>query len=222
MDEPSSARLRIVKSRISSAAWAARVRAAQRDEEKLLTVLADVEQGVSVNEATRRHLPRTPRESMVSHECTMVLESAREANPTLTLDEAVAILERRKLKSLPSLSTIARIFKKVDSRLHRSPNKARTPGRPEEVIEEDFAGGELLLAAEMQTDLMAALTDEVEAYGEAANVEANETYIPDLGYRDRKGQFTKTYNRKRRRKRGEQMKTGPSRPSPIAATRGHD
>jgi hypothetical protein len=204
MDEPSSARLRIVKSRISSAAWAARVKAARRDEEKLLAVLADVEQGVSVNEAIRRHLPRSA------------------ANPPLTLDEAVAILERRKLKSLPSLSTIARIFKKVDSRLHRSRNKARTPGRAEEVIEEDFAGGELLLAAEMQTDLMAALTDEVEAYGEAANVEANETYIPDLGYRDRKGQFTKTYNRKRRRKRGEQMKTGPSRPSPIAATRGHD
>jgi len=60
MDESTSARLRIVKSRISEAAWAARLKAARRDERKLLAVLADIEQGMSKNEAIRRHLLLTP------------------------------------------------------------------------------------------------------------------------------------------------------------------
>jgi len=109
MYEPSSARLRIVKSRISEAAWAARVKAARRDEQKLLAILASIEQGASKNEAIRRCLPkskrswamhyleqyqqeglealidaRTPREPQVSGECKLVLETAREANPALT------------------------------------------------------------------------------------------------------------------------------------------
>jgi len=234
MDEPHSVKLRIVKSRISGAAWAARLEAARRDEQVLLAVLADVEQGLSVNEAIRQRLPgsrrswaihrlaryrqegleglidaRTPREPTVSQECRLVLESAREANPKLTVDEAVAILERRKLESLPSHSTIRAIFKHVDARLRRSRRKAQRAGDrsewPEEVIEESYAGGELLLAAELQTGLMAALTDELEAYGEAAKAKTKEIYIPDLAYRDRKGQFTVSYNRRRRRKRGQEV-----------------
>jgi hypothetical protein len=204
MYEPSSARLRIVRSRISEAAWSARVKAARRDEQKLLAILTDIEQGASKNEAIRRWLPkskrswaihyleqyqqeglealidaRTPREPQLSGECKLVLETAREANRALTVDEAAAILERRKLKSLPSQSTIRRIFAKVDARLLRSGRKTeRTRGleQPEEVIEQDYAGGELLLAAELETGVMAALTDEVEAYAEAANAETADCY----------------------------------------------
>ena len=231
MDEPISARLRIVKSRISEEAWAARLKAARRAEQKLLAVVADIEQGMTKNEAIRRHLPkskrswaihhlepyrregfealidaRTPRDPQVSAECKMVLETAREANPELTIDEAVTILQGRKLKRLPSPSTIYRIFKKVDARLSRrrkAERARRDPGQPEEVIEQDYAGGELLLAAELETGVMAALADEVEGYAKAANAEADEEYSPDLAYRSRKGHFTKTYNRKRRRKRGQ-------------------
>jgi hypothetical protein len=237
MDEPSSTKLRIVKSRISEAAWNKRVKAARRDEQKLLEVLDDIQQGASLNEAIRNRLPkskrswamhhlerykqeglealidaRTPREPQVSAECKMVLEAAREANPELTVDEAVAMLQRRKQKRLPSQSTVERIFRQVDGRVKSQQRRAKrlraqAEGRelPEEVIEQDHAGGELLLAAELETKMMAALTDEVEAYAKAANDNADTVYIPDLAYRNRKGQFTRTYNRRRRRKRGQEI-----------------
>lgn len=64
----------------------------------------------------------------------------------------------------------------------------------------------MLLAAEMETGVMAALTDEVVAIGKAAK-EASGDQVPgrDRSLRDRKGRFTERYNRARRRKPGEEI-----------------
>lgn len=245
MDEPKSIKLRIVKSRISEDAWNKRVEAARCEEQKLRAILADVSRGATLNEAIRSHVPpsrrswvihhlegykrdglealidaRTPREPQISFECRTVLEVAREANPKLTVDDAVVMLKRRKQQPLPSPSTIERIFRQVDGRVkgqrrkvERAQAKAKGLELPEQVIDQDHAGGELLLAAEIETGMMAALTDVVEGYAETAKAEARaeadehrrEAYVPDVAHRSRKGRFTKTYNRRRRRKRGQQV-----------------
>jgi hypothetical protein len=149
---------------------------------------------------------RTPREPQVSRACRTVLEAARQANPKITVDEGVNILIAQKTKALPSESTIKRVYRRVDERRrYQKQQENKSVGQPLEVIEENYAGGELLLAAETETGGIAALTKEVMQYAEEAKAEEGEEqdYVGDVSHRDRKGQFTRTYNRKRKRQKGE-------------------
>lgn len=230
--EPCSSKLKIVKSRISSESWARRVEAAKQDEQVLLRLLQEVAGGASKNAAIAKVLPpsrrswaihrlvqyqaeglealidgRTPREPEVSRACGTALEVARTANPEVTVAEAVEILRQQKVRPLPSESTIKRVFRRVDDRRrYRERQVAKREARPPEVIGESQAGGELLLAAEEETGGVAALTEVVTQYAQEAREQAEgETYAGDVADRDRKGRFTKTYNRKRKRKRGEEI-----------------
>jgi len=231
--EPNSTKLQIVKSRISAGSWAERVKAAKQDEQVLLRIIEQMDGGASENAAIANVLPasrrswaihrlvqyreqgleclidsRTPREPTVTRACKGVLEAAREANSRLSMEEAVGILQRQKIRPLPSESTIKRVFRQVDARRrYREKKAAKQEQRPQEVVEERLAGGELLLAAEVETGGVAALTEVVTQYASAAkqDAEGGEAYARDRKDRDRKGRFTKTYNRKRKRKEGEQI-----------------
>jgi hypothetical protein len=228
--EPSSSQLKIVKSRISASSWAKRVDAAKQDEQVLLEVIEEMDGGASENAAIATVLPasrrswaihrlaqyreqgleclidsRTPREPAVSRACKSALEAAREANPRLSVEDALAILQRQKVHPLPSESTIKRVFRQVDDRRRYREKKAeKRQEQPQEVVEESLAGGEFLLAAEVETGGVAALTEVVTQYAQEAQEQAEgAAYVGDLKDRDRKGRFTKTYNRKRKRKGGE-------------------
>ncbi|MBN2465015.1 helix-turn-helix domain-containing protein [candidate division WOR-3 bacterium] len=231
--EPKCSKLKVVKSRISATSWARRVQAARQDEQVLKQVLDVMAGGASENAAIaevlspsrrswavqrlvlyRRHGieglidGRTPREPTLSRSCRSALEAAREANPRISVEEAVVILERQKVHPLPSESTIKRVFRQVDDRIRYHAKKMAMQGqRPKAVVEESLAGGELLLAAEVETGGVAVLTEVVTQYAQAAKQEGDgcEGYVGDRQDRNRKGQFTKTYNRKRRRRGGEQI-----------------
>ena len=230
--DPNSPKLQIVKSRISAASWAKRVKAAQQEEQVLLKILEEMKGNSSENAAIAKVLPgsrrswaihklsqyreqgleclidsRTPREPTVTRACKNALEAARTANPKTTVDEAVEILRQQKVRPLPSASTIKRVFRRVDDRRrYREKKRAKQEQRPLEVVEESLSGGELLLAAEVETGGVAALTEVVTQYAEEAKEQAEGGgYVGDIADRDRKGHFTKTYNRKRKRKGGEQI-----------------
>jgi len=226
MYEPSAPELMVVKSRISTKSWRARVQAARRDEKILKRVARRVKAGDALNRAiakvvrqskrswVMRRWPkyrergfealidaRTPREPKLSKACGGVIQAAREANPSLTMAAMVDILCAQRFKPLPSESTIRREFTKVDRRARRAKEK-----RVEQIIELPLAGGELLLAAEMETGGIAALTDEVQALcGEASRASMGRTPARDVAHRDGNGRFTVTYNHKRRRKRDEEI-----------------
>lgn len=226
MYEPTSTELLMVKSRISAAFWDARVEAARKAEEVLQGIAAEVAKGKSLNAAIKVSVPtsrrswvihrwtkyqagglealidsRTPREPKVAKECAPRIEAARLANPHITANEVLRILEQQKVSKLPSLSTIKQAFSRVDGRQRYAKAKQRAQG---EVIELPFAGGELLLAAELETGLLGALTDEVCAVAEEAKAASvGQTPTEDTAHRDAKGHFTITYNRKRKRKAGQ-------------------
>jgi len=223
-----SARLVTVKSRISSASWEARVEAARADEVVLRAIEARVKGGLSLNAAIKKEVPsgrrswvmhrwpgfqaeglealidaRVAREPKVARESGPLIEMARAANPSVTAEEVTKILTQQGVSVLPSLSTIKRSFAKVDGRQRYAQEKEQEAG---EVVELAFAGGELLRAAEVESGLIGALTDEVQALAEEAK-EASVGQVPaeDTAHRDGKGHFTKTYNRKRKRKAGQEI-----------------
>ena len=146
---------------------------------------------------------RVAREPKVAKESGPLIESARAANPEVTADGVTKILARQGVSVLPSLSTIKRSFARVDRRQQYTQEKERAK---EEIIELPFAGGELLLAAEVESGLVGALTSEVGALAEEAK-EASAGQVPeqDTAHRSAKGQFTITYNRKRKRKKGQEV-----------------
>lgn len=218
-------RLLVVKSRISAESWEARVEAARRDAVVLGAIAARVDGGETLDGAIREEVPnsrrswvirhwgsylkegfeglideRVPREPRLAKECGPLIEAAREANPRVTIDEVLRILQRQKIQMLPSASTIKVHFRRVDGRRKYAEEKERAA---EEVIEEPLAGGELLRAAELETGAIAAMASEVEAIAEEAK-QASEGLKPeqDTAHRDKLGHFTITYNRNRRRKPG--------------------
>ncbi|MBU0611786.1 MAG: hypothetical protein KKI08_28175 [Armatimonadetes bacterium] len=231
MDWPTTPTLRRVKSRISSKSWQQRVAQAQRDEMPIRRILAEVERGASLNAAIAKVLPasrrswalrripayrehgfealvdtRTPREPVVSAACRQAVQAAREADPRLTTAEALEILEGQRISPLPSESTIKREFARVDARRAYARKKAGRETRKAKVVELPFAGGELLAAGELETGGIAALTDEVVQLAErAVAASAGKTAAKDVAYRDARGHFTITYNRRRRRKHGEEI-----------------
>ena len=76
----------------------------------------------------------------------------------------------------------------------------------EETVDLPFAGGELLLAAEVETGAIKALTEEVVALGgEARAASAGRAPERDCAHRDENGRFTAEYNEKRKRKDGEDI-----------------
>jgi hypothetical protein len=227
--EPTTPRLMRVKSRISAESWLKRVEQARRDEVIVRAILAEAARGGSLNGAiakllpesrrswARRRIPgyrergfealinaRVPREPKISVACRQAVQAARAANPRLTQSEAIAILQGQRISPLPSASTIKREFARVDARGNYARKLVATTAT--EIVELPFAGGELLLAAELETNGIAALTDEVVAMGELATV-ASEGQVPeqDVAHRDARGHFTVTYNRRRRRKQGEEV-----------------
>ena len=236
MTEPQSPALQRVKSRISSDSWQHRVAQALADEVVLRQVLDLAALGKPLNAAIAKVLPaarrswamrriqayrerglealidsRTPREPTVSLACGHVLQAAREANPRVTKEEALAILQAQHLAPLPSDSTIKREFAKVDER--RKYAALKQP-KVVEVVELPFAGGELLLAAEVETSGVAALTAAVTQLSvEAHAAAAGQTPQKDVAHRDRLGHFTAGYNHPRRRKHGEAI---PAYLSPAA------
>ena len=230
MYEPTSLTLIGVRSRVTDATWHQRVEQAERDEIVIKRILAIEAKGLSLNEAIAKALPgnrrswalrripryreegfealidaRTPREAEVSIACRQAVQAAREANPRLTIDEALEILGNQRITPLPSPSTIKREFARVKERGKYARRKAKQQGRTE-VVELPLAGGELLAAAETETCGIAALTSEVVRIAEDA-LEASEGQTPekDVAGRNADGQFTARYNRGRRRKRGEQV-----------------
>jgi hypothetical protein len=229
-DEPTTAAMVRVKSRISAETWRQRVEQARRDEVLIRKILAAEIRGFSLNAAIAkvlprrrrswalRHLPayrkhglealidaRTPREPGVSVECRQVVQTAREVNPGLTPKAALEILRKQKISPLPSESTIKREFSRVDERRKYARKKA-TRAHEMKVIELPLAGGELLAAAEVETGGVAALTAEVVRLAEQALAASfGRTPVKDVARRSARGQFTIGYNRARRRKRGEEV-----------------
>ena len=217
-----------MKSCLSASSWQRRVEEASADEVVIKKVLAEVSRGASLNQVMARLLPasrrswalrripeyrregfealidsRTPREPTVSRGCRQALQAARAANPQVTKTEALEILKAQKVKPLPSEATIKREFARVDGRRKYADKKKRAA---HEVVELPFAGGELLLAAEVETGGIAALTEAVTRLAEEAHAAARgQTADKDVALRDGKGRFTVGYNQKRRRKRGEQI-----------------
>lgn len=229
MYEPVTAELVRVKSRISADSWEQRVEQAQRDEVPARAILDKVTAGMSLNEAiakvlpanrrswAMRHVPayrkrgfealidaRTPREPKVSGACAQAVQTAREQNPRVTVDEVLELLRKQRISPLPSASTIKREFSRVDERRKYARKKAARSAT--EVIDLPLAGGELLAAAEIETGGIAALTDVVVELGErAVEASAGRTPTKDVERRDADGKFTGRYNRARRRKRGQEV-----------------
>lgn len=228
MYEPSLPRLAVVRSRISSDSWDARVESARQQAAVLAAIATRVDAGTSLDEAIRQEVPtsrrswvirhwksyrrdgfeglideRVPREPRLAKECGPLIEAAREANAKVTVEEVLKILQRQKVQVLPSASTIKKHFARVDGRQGYAKRKARAA---EEFIELPLAGGELLRAAELETGAIAALTSEVQTLAEEAK-EASVGRVPvaDVAHRDELGHFTGTYNRKRRRARGAEI-----------------
>jgi hypothetical protein len=227
--EPVTAELVRVKSRISADSWEQRVEQAQRDEVPARAILDKVTAGMSLNEAiakvlpanrrswAMRHVPayrkrgfealidaRTPREPKVSGACAQAVQTAREQNPRVTVDEVLELLRKQRISPLPSASTIKREFSRVDERRKYARKKAARSAT--EVIDLPLAGGELLAAAEIETGGIAALTDVVVELGErAVEASAGRTPTKDVERRDADGKFTGRYNRARRRKRGQEV-----------------
>jgi len=228
--EPTSLELIRVRSRVTDATWTQRVEQAVRDEVVIKRILAEQAKGRSLNLAIAKVVPanrrswalrripayrehgfealidaRTPREADVSTACRHAVQAAREANPRLTVDEALEILRKQRITPLPSASTIKREFARVKERGKYARRKATAQGRTE-VIELPLAGGELLVAAELETGGVAALTAAVVKVGEQAiAASAGQAPAKDIAGRSAKGQFTDRYNRARRRKQGEQI-----------------
>jgi len=218
--------LRRIQSRVTAATWEKRVAQAQAHESVLRQILDRLASGSTQNAAIAavvppsrrswviRHLPRyrehglaglierrKPREPRISLACRQALQAARKVNPRFSVAAALELLEDLKITPLPSDSTIKREFTRVDGRRKYAEQQQRAA---REVVELPFAGAELLLAAEVETGGIAALTATVTELAEIARAIAKDR-VPakDVGYRDHRGHFTTRYNRRRKRKRGQ-------------------
>lgn len=226
METPSLPRLIIAKSRLSPSAWDYRVDKARKAEEVMKAISERRAKGASLNQAIGELLPpsrrswairhwsayqrhgfeglidaRLPREPKQMRACSDAVEVARLANPKVTVHDVLNILSDRRLRPLPSESTIRRVFTRVDDRRRYAEKKQRAK---EQYVELPFAGGELLLAAETETQVLSALAQEVADLGrEVLEKSGDQTPTRDVGLRDARGRFTADYNRHRRRKPGE-------------------
>jgi hypothetical protein len=228
MDTPTLPRLIIAKSRLSAATWDSRIERARAAEGLMKAIAERRAEGLSLNQAIGEFFPssrrgwairhwtayqrhgfeglieaRLPREPKQMRGCEETVQVARLANPKVTVAEVLKILEDRRLRPLPSESTIRRLFARVDDRRRYAEKKQRTH---EQVVELPFAGGELLLAAEAETQVISTLVHEVVQLGqEVLKKSGDQTPTPDVGPRDARGRFTAEYNHQRCCKPGEEI-----------------
>jgi hypothetical protein len=226
MDTPTLPRLIIAKSRLSPATWDSRIEKARAAEGLMKAIAKRRAEGASLNQAIGELLPcsrrgwairhwtayqrhgfeglieaRLPREPKRMRACEEMVQVARLANPQVTVAEVLKILEDRRLRPLPSESTVRRLFARVDDRRRYADKKQRAH---EQRVDLPFAGGELLLAAEVETQVLSTLVNEVVHLGqEVVKKSGNQPPTPDAGPRDARGRFTAAYNHQRRRKSGE-------------------
>lgn len=229
MYEPKSRKLIIVKSRLSPASWEARVQRAREAEGAMLRIVRRVDSGEPIDAVIAQEVPksrrswvyhhwrgykaegfeslidrRVSREPKLAQACVPLIEAAREANPSITVEGVLAILDRQKMAPLPSESTIEKCFARVDARSrYREKKQREATGRSEPLT---YAGGELLVAAELETQAVSTLTDTVVEIANAAKELAKDA-VPerDQAYRDDHGRFTPEYNERRRRREGESV-----------------
>ena len=226
MDTPTLPRVIVAKSRLTPASWEKRVANARAAEEIVKSIAERCAQGVSLNQAIREKVSssrrgwamhhwvayrrdgfeglinaRLPREPKRMRACEEAVAVARLANPQVTVAQMLSILAQRRILPLPSESTLRRLFRRVDDRRRDAKRKPRSkPSR----VELPMAGGELLLAAEEETKMLATLTREVvDVSREVVEACGEQTPTRDRGPRDARGRFTADYNRQRRRKPGE-------------------
>ena len=221
---PSLPELRIVQSRLAPASWERRVEAAQFSAASLDPVLAEIEAGSSLNKAIELKLPasrrswalrslprlraygveglidrRLPREPSMTEDVRIAIEAAYRSDPGVTADVAVDQLVGKGLTCLPSRDRIDRELAAVRACSQPKPAQLKPvveEKRVEEEVELPFAGGELLLAAEIETGAVAALTQEVVELGrEAREVSVGREPECDRADRDDKGRFTAQYTR---------------------------
>ena len=147
---------------------------------------------------------RLPREPELSVVWRRALQAARMANQRLSTEEVLTILDAQGMSRLPSEPTIRREFARVDSRRRHAERRRAAEGTT--VVELPFAGAELLAAAEAESGGIAALTEEVLRVAKRARAASvGRTPGKDTAARNRRGQFTAAYNRRRRRKSGEDV-----------------
>ena len=145
---------------------------------------------------------RIPREAENFKRSEELVEAARTANPTLTVDAALKILEDQRVDVLPTEPRIRRCFTRADARRKYADKKTPTV----KVEELPLAGGELLLAAEIETGAIGSLVGVVETLGaEARAASVGRKHEPDVARRDALGLFTAEYNAHRRRGEGEEI-----------------
>lgn len=162
---------------------------------------------------------RTGREPRVSRACQELVVGARLADAELSMERMLEILGEARGGKLPSETVIKRLFAQAERKRKQGrtvrPVETGTAGAgPQqgqqgeageaEVQELEMAGVELVLAAELETQLMEGLVEGVcelskQAMGEAEGGE----HQGRRGLRDERGRFTGAYNRARRRKEGE-------------------
>jgi hypothetical protein len=225
---PSLPELRIVQSRLAPASWERRVEAARLSAKALGSVLAETEAGSSLNQAIELKLPasrrswvlrwlprfraygveglidrRLPRESSMTEEVRTAIADVYHEQPDVTVDSVVDQLLGKGVVCLPSRDRIERELAAARARGQRK--RVVPEEKPvEEVLDLSFAGGELLLAAEVETGAVTALTKEIVALGqEAREASAGREPERDRADRDDKGRFTAQYNEKRKREEGE-------------------
>jgi hypothetical protein len=222
--------LRIVKSRVAPASWERRVEAARLAAESLAPVLAAIEAGSSLNKAIASNLPasrrswvlrslprfrahgadglidrRLPRESTMTEDVRLAIEDAYRQHTEVTTDEVVNCLAAKGVTCLPSRDRLDHELAVVRARARSKPT-AQEEKPVEADVDLPFAGGELLLAAEVETGAIRALTEEVVALGrEALAASAGQQPERDCADRDGHGRFTEQYNQKRKRKDGEEI-----------------
>ncbi len=165
---------------------------------------------------------RQPPKAPMTRACQDLVTGARLANPGLTLDEALEMLTTAGLERLPSVSTVKRLFRSADDRRRYRQKLVReatveeasaqqTPLEQEssvdveaaEVEELSLAGAELLRAADQETGAIDALTDAVVALSARVASDSGEDEGTGQGTLRDGGKFTASYNRARRRKKGQ-------------------
>jgi hypothetical protein len=230
MYEPQSVRLVRVRSRISTTRWEARVDRAKEIEKYIQQVESFMRGGDSQNAAIGkifkqnckcvwllRHLIkykkngfeglidcRMPRDPQLSDRTREIIQTACLGNPNAGPDAIVNILNEQRISQIPSEPTIKKEIRRIKNRQKYAEKKQKqeTP----EIVKLPLAGGELLLAAELETGIMQAVTDEVMNIAKEANEAAGDRVAEkDTNRRDRLGHFTKEYNKSRQREPGQKI-----------------
>lgn len=234
MYEPKSQRLKRVRSRISAENWETRVAEAKRAEKKVQQVEALMKGGLTLRAALvqmgggdpRSSLhrwvmryreqgleglvdARTPRTRNMTRECRAQLEGLRRADRKADAGTLLKGLADQGVEPLPSVRAVQRELRRIDDRLRYAQAKEQRAkvgaGQPE-VIALPLAGAELLLAAELGTGVMGAVTDEIMALAQEAKAAAGDREPEkDTARRDFHGRFTAGYNAARARKGDEEI-----------------